>query len=147
MLSYPVTRFNAFKTTPIQLLYLHSIINNIGSSLTQFPIILLPVKTPPFTINSLQVIVWSHVVTIYDWYLGNYKGWRLFEVWHCINLLLYELNRRIAHKLNLSISDTSVKSDDQVKYLTPIWTGNRTYTNWVGRFQEVSEYYLKLDIM
>ena len=66
MLSYPVTRFNAFKTIPIQLLYLHSIIKNIGSYLTQFPVILLPVKTPPFMIHSLQVIVWSHVVTIYD---------------------------------------------------------------------------------
>ena len=56
-------------------------------------------------------------------------------MWHCINLLLYELNRRIAHKLNLSISNTSVKSDDQVKYLGLIFYFN---LNWKPYLHELS---------
>jgi len=51
--------------------------------------------------------------------------------------------------LNLSASNMSVKSDNQVKYLGLIFDSNLNwkpyYTNWARRFQEVLEYYLKLD--
>ena len=93
ILSYPATRVNEFKTTPTQPLYLHCIMNNIGSSprfLTQFPIVLLRVKTPPFLLQFFRRVVSNRVVTIYNRYFGNDKGWGLFEAWRCINLLLYE---------------------------------------------------------
>ena len=38
-------------------------------------------------------------------------------------------------------------SDSDLLFFIPIWTGNHTYTNWARKFQEVLEYYLKLDIM
>lgn len=44
----------------------------------------------------------------------------------------------------------SIKSDIFVKHLGFMiffWTGEHMYTNKVKRFQEVSEYYLKWDIM
>ena len=58
--------------------------------LTQFPIVLLRVKTPPFLLQFFRRIVSNRVVTIYNRYFGNDKGWGLFEAWRCINLLLYE---------------------------------------------------------
>ena len=59
-------------------------------------------------------------------------------------MVFHSPQRRIAHKLNLSISNLSVKSDTQVKYLELIFDSN---LNWVKGFQEVLEWYLKLDIM
>ena len=59
-------------------------------------------------------------------------------------VVFHSPQKRIAHKLNLSISNLSVKSDTQVKYLELIFDSN---LNWVRRFQEVLEWYLKLDIM
>ena len=55
---------------------------------TQFPIVLLRVKTPRFLLHFFRGIVWNRVVTIYNRYFGNDKGWGLFEARRCINLLL-----------------------------------------------------------
>ena len=42
-------------------------------------------------------------------------------------VVFHSPQRRIAHKLNLSISNTSIKSDNQVKYLVLIFDSN---LNW-----------------
>ena len=51
-------------------------------------------------------------------------------------VVFHSPQRRIAHKLNLSISNTSVKSDNQVKYLGLIFDSN---LNWKPYLHELSK--------
>ena len=51
-------------------------------------------------------------------------------------VVFHSPRRRIAHKLNLSISNTSVKSDNQVKYLGLIFDSN---LNWKPYLHELSK--------
>ena len=51
-------------------------------------------------------------------------------------VVFHSPQRRIAHKLNLSISNTSVKSDNQVKYLGLIFDSN---LNWKPYLQVLSK--------
>ena len=51
-------------------------------------------------------------------------------------MVFHSPQRRIAHKLNLSISNTSVKSDNQVKYLGLIFDSN---LNWKPYLHELSK--------
>ena len=51
-------------------------------------------------------------------------------------LVFHSPQRRIAHKLNLSISNMSVKSDNQVKYLGLIFDSN---LNWKPYLHELSK--------
>ena len=51
-------------------------------------------------------------------------------------VVFHSPRRRIAHKLNLSISNTSVKSDNQVKYLGLIFDSN---LNWKPYLQVLSK--------
>ena len=64
-------------------------------------------------------------------------------------VVFHSPQRRIAHKLNLSISNTSVKSDNQVKDLGLIFDSNLNWKTYLHelRFQKVLEDYLKIDIM
>ena len=73
-----------------------------------------------------------------QWLYANKLSWNIektsFVVFH-------SPQRRIAHKLNLSISNTSVKSDNQVKDLGLIFDSNlnlKTYLHEL-RFQKVLE--------
>ena len=51
-------------------------------------------------------------------------------------VVFHSPQRRIAHKLNLSISNTSVNSDNQVKYLGLIFDSN---LNWKPYLHELSK--------
>ena len=51
-------------------------------------------------------------------------------------VVFHSPQRRIAHKLNLRISNTSVKSDNQVKYLGLIFDSN---LNWKPYLQVLSK--------
>ena len=51
-------------------------------------------------------------------------------------VVFHSPERRIAHKLNISISNTSVKSDNQVKYLGLIFGSN---LNWKPYLHELSK--------
>ena len=51
-------------------------------------------------------------------------------------MVFHSPERRIAHKLNISISNTSVKSDNQVKYLGLIFDSN---LNWKPYLHELSK--------
>ena len=51
-------------------------------------------------------------------------------------VVFHSPQRRIAHKLNLSISNMSVKSDNQVKYLGLIFDSN---LNWKPYLHELSK--------
>ena len=51
-------------------------------------------------------------------------------------VVFHSLQRRIVHKLNLSISNMSVKSDNQVKYLGLIFDSN---LNWKPYLHELSK--------
>ena len=51
-------------------------------------------------------------------------------------MVFHSPQRRIAHKLNLSISNTSVKSDNQVKYLGLIFDSN---LNWNPYLHQLSK--------
>ena len=51
-------------------------------------------------------------------------------------VVFHSPQRRIAHKLNLSISNTSVNSDNQVKYLGLIFDSN---LNWKPYLQVLSK--------
>ena len=64
-------------------------------------------------------------------------------------VIFHSPQKRIAHKLNLSISNTPVKSDNQVKDLGLIFYSDLNWKTYLHelRFQKVLEYYLKLDIM
>ena len=64
-------------------------------------------------------------------------------------VVFHSLQKRIAHKLNPSISNTPVKSDNKVKDLGLIFYSNLNWKTYLHelRFQKVLEYYLKLDIM
>ena len=50
-------------------------------------------------------------------------------------VVFHSPQRRIAHKLNLSISNKFVESDNQVKYLGPIFDSN---LNWKPYLHELS---------
>ena len=56
--------------------------------------------------------------------------------WKTSFLVFHSPQRRIAHKLNLSISNMSVKSDSQVKYLGLIFDSN---LNWKPYLHELSK--------
>ena len=64
-------------------------------------------------------------------------------------VVFHSPQKRIAHKLNPSISNTPVKSDNKVKDLGLIFYSNLNWKTYLHelRFQKVLEYYLKLDIM
>ena len=64
-------------------------------------------------------------------------------------VVFHSPQKRIAHKLNPTISNTPVKSDNKVKDLGLIFYSNLNWKTFLHevRFQKVLEYYLKLDIM
>ena len=71
------------------------------------------------------------------------KGKNSFSVFHS--------PQRIAHKSNLSTSNMSVKSDNQVKHVGRIFDPNLNWKQYLNelekRLQEVLDYYVKLNIL